>query len=1321
MDTGTFNLYDARLETTDYGKVLQDVIRKDGFSKNIIENYNNEIINRIPEIITSTTFPIKKGTISFENVSFEKPMEAEKELYPRKSREKIIPYFATLKFKVVFRPRSEFTINGVPHYRNDEKEESEEIREKCIPVMLGSDLCYLSGKTPEEKVQMGECFNDPFGYFIAKSERTILNIENLRTSVFFINNLPASDMVEGRITCLTTLGSMVTYIYITKDKKIQVLLQHLRNSKKNNIIYLPILQVFRVLGMERDDAIDLILSFFDNEADKTNAYFNLTTSIFEYDNIAIGGDDSQEVMINNIYERRRKNDKNVTLESIKDNIERDLLANIPDVNKKLIHLAMYTSRMVGYMIGIRSVNDRDSWSNKRISTPGRSIYQLFKTIWTQQLIPKLIKNTRDAVNLRDVVSKINLQSEIRETFITSFGSSSWGPKNSGVKENIVDSLKRETPLAVFAQIGRIKPPSSSQSKSVEPRMPHGTQWGYICCYETPEGEGCGIVKNSSVSAYISLERDPKPIIEILHTSKKLKDCFFTERISEDLYPVLVNGVIEGWCIPDLAEPILKSFKASGKFYMDTCVFKNITDRTMEIFCDGCRPVRPLFVVDKDGVLMIDKKKLWNASIEELVRQNCLEYVDCREQEWLILAESVEKVRMDNAMLSDAERLKNLKELTEEDQANLENINTYFKDFAPYTHCEIDPTAMFSIATNMVPQANRNAGPRIATQASMSRQALTQYHSSEFLRFDASYKMVYFPNKPIFQTDIQDTAGLNLMPNGLTLNLAYMMHPDNPEDGIIIKEEAITYNNKFDFCKKFVITASLENSSSSSIYEEAFARPVINPKEPPGKYDAITEQGIPRLDAYIRPGDAIICKVKKYRMPYANKQPGDVEPVTICAGIGEEGYIDRVLITVNRATNQTMVRVKIRQNRKYIPGDKIACMTPDHETLTRNRGWVNITDVKLTDEVATLDTFNNTVYQNPTTLHNYCYEGVVYHIENEFISTTISPRHRLLYSRDGKGWSIANISEISRVPYFWLRAKDTIFRVDSATDIKMEKYTGSIHCITIPNSIFLIRRNGKEHWTGNSRYSQKGTISRIIPARNMPRIASGPLKGMTPDIIINPINTSRMTIAKFVEILTSKAAAIDGNFVNATTFRNFEDNLVYAQKVLESYGLDPNGKEEMELPNGKKLQNKIYFGPCFYQALRQHVSDKIQMRARKGIKPATQQPVQGRANEGGIRFGEMERDSLISHGASALLRERLCDVSDVYNLPICQVCGTIAITDYEDGNKCNLCGDKAKFGVIRIPYVLKLLLFYLNAIGISMTFKTSEIISPNGRIEEKFLI
>jgi DNA-directed RNA polymerase beta subunit len=1046
--------------------------------------------------------------------------------------------------------------------------------------------------------------------------------------------------------------------------------------------------------------------------------------------------------------------------------------------------------------------------------------------------------------------------EIREQFIKAFGPNAWGVKRSYRKDNITESLKRDTPLAVYSQIGRITTPSSRQSKNSAVRMPHPSQLCYVCLYETPEGEGLGLVKNLASSCYISLERESEPIINIIKNDKNLDNIIFKDRLSSELLPLTVNGLIEGWCIPDITVKALKFYKYKGYIEKDVCIFHNIKDNCVEVWCDSGRPTRPLFVVDDDNLLKIDKLDLWDADLDTLVRNNCIEYIDAREQEWLYIAETIEKVNLRKKIIDEISQYKPNSEKYNELMIALEET-------LQYSHCEIDPSSMLSIAGNLIPQANRQAGPRTSYQCveentlvltenftkipikdlkngdsvisinpengniektqiynhfvidsslkectiykietfsgrnitttddhkfltdkgwieagklfaksytlavyengniiyesiksmkrmknckvadfttvsnnhsfvandfvthncSMGRQALTQYHSNEHLRFDASYKMVYYPTKTLFQNDLQETSGLNAMPNGQTVQVAILAHPDNAEDGIIFKEEAIKYGNKLDNAKKFTF---IELIKSNNDYTERFAKPPLMPGEPPEKYAAIDDKGIPILDAYIREGDCVIGKVKEFNKSIGSYNAGDVRNVSQLAGKGESGYIDRVLITFTQEHQQQMIKVKVRQNRKYIPGDKLACLTKDHLVKTSNRGWVYINELNISDKIYTLNEKGEIECHQPTVIHHYSSQDEeLFEIKNDEVDMCITKNHRLYCSIDNLEWNFKEAKDMQNVSEFYIKGEDSNLKIKQE-DFKIVTGEKSVHCITIQNEIFLVKRHNKIHWTGNSRYSQKGTISRIIPSRDMPRVASGPLKGMVPDILINPHSQpSRMTMNMIIEILSTKASCINGKFYNATTFRNYEKDMEEIQQTLEDYGLDPNGYDFFEFPDGTPMKTKVYFGPCYYQALRHHVNDKIQMRARAGLKPSTRQPVSGRSNEGGLKVGEMERDALISHGSSALLRERLMGVSDQYDLPICSNCGTIAITRTDDSitpNECRLCKDKAKFGIITIPYVLKLLLFYLNAASINFRFKTTEIKYPNNRpIEEQFLV
>ena len=136
--------------------------------------------------------------------------------------------------------------------------------------------------------------------------------------------------------------------------------------------------------------------------------------------------------------------------------------------------------------------------------------------------------------------------------------------------------------------------------------------------------------------------------------------------------------------------------------------------------------------------------------------------------------------------------------------------------------------------------------------------------------------------------------------------------------------------------------------------------------------------------------------------------------------------------------------------------------------------------------------------------------------------------------------------------------------------------------------------------------------------------------------------------------------------------------------------------------GRKVDMLIFFGPTYYQRLKHMVDDKIFSRARGPVQILTRQPTEGRARSGGLRFGEMERDCMISHGAALFLKERLMDVSDKYRVHVCQTCGLFAVADIDSQTfRCNLCKEDSA-GIVQatIPYACKLLFQELMAMHIT---------------------
>ncbi|MBT4538722.1 DNA-directed RNA polymerase subunit B [Candidatus Woesearchaeota archaeon] len=228
----------------------------------------------------------------------------------------------------------------------------------------------------------------------------------------------------------------------------------------------------------------------------------------------------------------------------------------------------------------------------------------------------------------------------------------------------------------------------------------------------------------------------------------------------------------------------------------------------------------------------------------------------------------------------------------------------------------------------------------------------------------------------------------------------------------------------------------------------------------------------------------------------------------------------------------------------------------------------------------------------------------------------------------------------------------------------------------------------------SRHGQKGVTGMLIPSADIPFSTSG----VVPDLIFTPHGvTSRMTVSHLLELLGGKVGALSGRLVDGTLFES-EKEEVLRDELLQS-GFREDGTESFyDGRTGKKMLAKIYVGNMYYLRLRHMVANKMQSRARGPIQLLTRQPTEGKAKEGGLRLGEMEKDTFIAHGASLLLKERFD--SDKVQVPVCTQSGLIG---YYDARKKQLIspmlGEDADMAYVEMSYAFKLLLDELKAMGI----------------------
>jgi DNA-directed RNA polymerase II subunit RPB2 len=336
----------------------------------------------------------------------------------------------------------------------------------------------------------------------------------------------------------------------------------------------------------------------------------------------------------------------------------------------------------------------------------------------------------------------------------------------------------------------------------------------------------------------------------------------------------------------------------------------------------------------------------------------------------------------------------------------------------------------------------------------------------------------------------------------------------------------------------------------------------------------------------------------------------------------------------------------------------------------------------------------------TRLATHCgYSGIVKISEEPTGVARIGKRN--LGSRAGETVEITQkhtyykVSIITKQNQPWINKK-----VNDANEEKLITYSGKIYCVEMPSShTYYSRENNfaPSIVIGNSsRHGQKGTIGNIIPEEDMPFTASG----VKPDIIINPhAIPSRMTIGQLKETVLGKTLISLGLFGDGTSFGDFEVKDICQE--LQKVGFESNGNEIMYNGlTGEQFESSVFIGPVFYQRLKHMVNDKTHSRSIGPMVNLTRQPAEGRSRDGGLRFGEMERDCMVSHGAARFTRGRMYDASDKYSVHVCKKCGLIAsYNDVLHIHQCRTCDNRTDFSYVEIPYACKLLFQELGTMNV----------------------
>lgn len=1238
------------MEETKVRQLLKNYFQNYGVAHIQIDSYNEFVTKGIQRAIDEKSDIVVEPKLNtkivfrFGNVFVSNPIVIDEDrsirpLLPKEARDRELCYQSTVYIDI-----TEQTFEG----GNLVKQKLyQRIPLLQIPTMIGSCICNLKDMTKKEKIEAGECRYDPEGYFIIKGKEHD-RIKRVIERVIVSQQRPNYNFVqviEQNITNNTKYKYISEIRSVAEESGYSVVVQTMMPLDERTVyVSLPNIKehieagiVFKALGIPVEDIPKLI----NMKYDRGQRYVK---SIVKSSYLVQTRENALSYISRYPMYPIPKDKQEAYARQV---VERELfphLGILSTTRDKAEFLGYMINKLICVCIGIRKDDDRDNVANKRIETTGILLFDLFRSVYDG-----FIKNaTLQLQKKLDIVSIISHYTTMTKAIKTCFSTGNWSTKKTThMKVGVSQVLNRMTYAATLSHLRHIVIPIGKEGKNAKIRQINTSQFGFICPAETPEGATCGIVTNFSLLTKVSKRTSTILTKEAITSCPSFSKTNFDNR-------VLLNGTPIGFTNePEKLVYEIVEKRQNGLIDSEVSAVYDEDEEEVVVYCDEGRLLRPVFVV-KDGKAYNGDETTW----DNLLHAGHIRYVDPNEIEHSTIA-------MNREILEKGE---------------------YHYDFL-----EIHPSMILGVCASIIPFPDHSQSPRNCYQCIWKEERIVMADNSV---------------KKIKDVQIGDYVR-SVDPVSLSISNVKVIHCFTKTT-----EKAMMKLSSMDG-KQLVCT---------------FDHPILAIKEG-CKSHAWVKAGDLKLGDRI----GIVQLDQCVFIPLTQIQAHDnVEISDITVDSDNHSFvIDNGIIVHNSSMAKqalgvpletfdfradTMMYVMDYPQRPLVSTDAaeflnfndmpsgcnpiVAIMTKegfnqeDSVILNKSsieRGIFRVTGFfTISDEEVRKDTANFQVIEIPNMeIRNKKNNYAFLHQSGPFAGIIKEGSH---VKKDD-----VLIGKVS----IRIRKSGEEEKKDISLTVKSGE-EGIIHKVRINSTpkggkiIKIVIRVIKTPEVGDkfaSRAAQKGTCGMIFSQEDMPFTPDG----ITPDIIINPhCIPSRMTINQLMECVLGKSCALQGKFGNATPFSSHSVNV--AERLcndLQSLGYERHGLERMFNPyTGEEINAKIFIGPTYYQRLKHMVSDKMHSRARGHVTMLTRQPVEGRSRDGGLRFGEMERDAIIVHGTSRFLKERLFDMSDPYNVVVCTKCGMISATQTD----CKGCGDD-KVRMINIPYAAKLLFQELMAMGI----------------------
>jgi DNA-directed RNA polymerase II subunit RPB2 len=802
-----------------------------------------------------------------------------------------------------------------------------------IPVMVGSRLCLLKDQRHVAPLDLGECPEDVGGYFIVGGgERAIISQERMsenRPVVFRNNRNPTK---EWEVIEVKSIGPMNEQVPKSNSVRIQY------HPKNQQIMYLratiprmkteiPLFILFRALGILQDEVIVRMILGDDQDQIFESV---MIESIMEAASV-LTQEDALLWMKKHLNIWTGKPTRNVTVEDLLRDELYPHIGGIDDTYEKACFLAHMTRRLLWVAYKRINNDDRDSYPNKRVDSPGFLLGNLFRTFFQVKMLKDMKASIAKEIHsgtwratgsFQEILNMSNLYKVIKSTIIEvglksalstgNFGSAKvGGPPKIGVSQ----VLGRLNYVSSLSHLRRISTPiEKTAGKLIAPRKLHNTQWGFICPNETPEGHSVGVVKNLASTACITQFGNTGVVSEYIHAMPEFQPI--RGLAIEHLFVgarIFLNGKWIGMFPPASALECIKRLrkaKRSGSIQRQIAIVWKPTVKELWISTEAGRLVRPLYYAPAllniakspnraELLASISACKTW----DDLLRwetpdgHHLLDYIDAGETEQAMIA-------MDpNALVAMPEA-----------------------EAAAYSHAEIHPCVILGSIASTIPFPDHNQSPRNAYQCAMGKQAMGVFAQNYKERFDALAHMLMYPNLPLVSPSMGKYYGAYSMPSGRNIIVAIMTYGGyNQEDSIMINKGSLD-NGLFQsiFYRTY---KDEEKKNQSSGEEERFGRPdpEMTKQLRNGNYGKLGEDGFVPENTFVNSDDILVGKVVPLRVPTGMVLPAGAKKyrdVSRTPRNNESGFVDKIFKNRN-GEGYSFVKIRMRELRTPEIGDKFS--------------------------------------------------------------------------------------------------------------------------------------------------------------------------------------------------------------------------------------------------------------------------------------------------------------------------------------------------------------------------------------------------------------